>query len=106
MAERQPPADTDAGAAEDKRRLSAAGAGREGLRQIAELTGKDPEGVSGVEPSDEGWRVAVEMVEDRRIPSSTDLLATYQVDLSADGDLLSYRRVRRYARGRGEGGDR
>lgn len=106
MAERQSPADTDAGAAEDKRRLSAAGAGREGLRQIAELTGKDPEGVSGVEPSDDGWRVTVEVVEDRRIPSSTDLLATYQIEVASDGDLLSYRRVRRYARGRGDNGDR
>ena len=117
MAERRSAADTDAGAAEDKRRLSAAKAGREaedkrrlsaakaggeGARQIAELTGKAPEGVSGVQPSDDGWRVTVEVVEDRRIPSSTDLLATYEVELAPDGELVSYRRVRRYARGRGD----
>lgn len=104
MAERRAAADTDAGAAEDKRRLSAAEAGREGLRQIAELTGKDPEGVTGVARSQDGWQVTVEMVEDRRIPSSTDLLSTYETELDGNGELLSYRRVRRYSRGSGDNG--
>jgi hypothetical protein len=96
--------DSDKAAA--RRRLSAARAGQAGLRQIIELTGKDPEGVSGVEPSDDGWRVTVDVVEDRRIPSTTDLLATYRVELDPDGELLSYQRVRRYSRGRGDDGDR
>lgn len=108
MAERRPAkeAGTEAGGGSPKR-LPAAKAGQAGLRQVAELTGKEPEGVSGVEPLDDGWRVAVEVVEDRRIPSSTDLLATYEIEVGFDGDLLSYRRVRRYARGRGDAdGDR
>jgi Gas vesicle synthesis protein GvpO len=89
--------------APDRQRLLAVEAGQVGLQQINELTGKDPEGVSGVEPlDDDGWRVTVEVLEDRRIPSSTDLLATYQVELDPDGELLAYRRVRRYARGRGD----
>jgi hypothetical protein len=82
--------------------LTAAKAGRYGLRQIAELTGKEPEGVTGVEPTEDGWVVTVEMLEDRRIPSTTDLLATYETEIDADGELISYRRVRRYARGRGD----
>ena len=65
----------------DQPLLSAAQAGREGLRQIAELTGKDPEGVTGVEPSQDGWLVTVEVVEDRRIPSSTDILVTYETEI-------------------------
>ena len=84
--------------------ISAAEAGRTGLRQIAELTGKDPESVTGVEPTEDGWVVSVEVIEDRRVPSSTDILATYEIDLSPDGDLLSYRRTRRYARGLGSEG--
>jgi hypothetical protein len=86
----------------DRRRLSAGKAGQAGLEQITELTGKDPESVSGVEPTDDGWLVTVEMVEDRRIPSSTDLLATYQIELDPDGELVSYGRTRRYTRGRGD----
>lgn len=106
MAERQRPAtDTDAGIEEDLRELSAAEAGREGLRQIIELTGKDPESVTGVKRSQDGWLVTVEVVEDRRIPSSTDVLSTYETEIDADGELLSYRRVQRYSRGRGNNGD-
>jgi hypothetical protein len=85
-------------------RLTAAQAGLHGLRQIADLTGKDTEGVSGVEPVEDGWLVTVEVIEDRRIPSATDVLASYQTEIGLDGDLLSYRRTRRYSRGRGDDG--
>lgn len=105
MAERRSATDAEASVAENQRPLSAAEAGREGLEQIIELTGKDPEGVTGVEPSADGWLVTVEVVEDRRIPSSTDMLSTYEAEVDGDGELLSYRRVRRYARGRGDNGD-
>ena len=82
--------------------LTAAQAAQRGLRQIAELTGKQTEGVTGVDPAEDGWIVGIEVIEDRRIPSSTDLLATYQAELDLDGELLSYRRVRRYTRGQGD----
>lgn len=75
------------------------------MRQLADLTGKRPEGIVGVEPGDDGWLVSVEVVEDRRVPSSTDLLASYEVELDLGGELLAYRRVRRYARGRGDNGE-
>lgn len=82
--------------------LTAAQAGRHGLEQIAELTGKEPEGVTGVERSEDGWQVTVEVVEDRRIPSSGDILATYRTIIGPDGELASYKRTRRYNRGRGD----
>ena len=82
--------------------LNAARAAKLGLRQIVELTGKEPAGVAAVERSDDGWTVGVEVIEDRRIPSSTDVLAMYQADLAADGELVGYRRVRRYKRGQGD----
>lgn len=81
--------------------LTAAQAAQRGLRQIAELTGKQPEGVTGVEPAEDGWVVGVEVVEDRRVPSSGDILAIYETEFDLSGELLSYRRVRRYSRGRG-----
>jgi Gas vesicle synthesis protein GvpO len=82
-------------------RLTAAKAAQMGLEQIAEVTGKEADGVASVEPSDDGWVVGVEVVEDRRIPSSTDILAIYQAELDHSGELLSYRRVTRYKRGQG-----
>jgi hypothetical protein len=85
-------------------RLTAAQAAAAGSQQIADLTGRQPEGVTGVEPGEDGWIVGVEVVEDHRIPSSADILATYEIEVDGRGELLSYRRTRRYTRGRGDGG--
>jgi hypothetical protein len=71
----------------------------EAARQLLELTGKAAEGVTGLERTDEGWKVQVEVVEVRRIPNTTDVLALYEVTVSPDGDLEGYRRLRRYIRG-------
>ncbi|SDH82985.1 gas vesicle protein GvpO [Nonomuraea jiangxiensis] len=78
--------------------LDAATAGESGIRHIDELTSKAIEGVTSVEPAEDGWVVDVEVVEDRRVPSSGDILAIYEVQLARDGSLRSYRRVRRYRR--------
>jgi hypothetical protein len=82
--------------------MTAGEAAKAALREIAALTAKQPEGVTGVERTDDGWTVGIELVEDQRIPSSSDILATYETTIDPDGELLSYRRVRRYARGRGD----
>jgi hypothetical protein len=68
------------------------------LRTIAELTGKRAIGVASLEPSEEGWLVGVEVLEESRIPSSGDILALYETEIGLDGELLNYRRVRRYLR--------
>jgi Gas vesicle synthesis protein GvpO len=82
--------------------MTAGQAAKAALRQIAELTAKQPEGITGVERTKDGWTVGIELVEDQRIPSSADILATYETTIDADGELLSYLRVKRYARGRGD----
>ncbi|MET8388668.1 gas vesicle protein GvpO [Streptosporangium canum] len=88
-----------------RRALSALTAGRVGVRHIAELTGREAEGVVFVQPEQDGWRVGVEVVEDRRVPSSGDILALYEINMDREGHLLSYRRTRRYKRGRGDDGE-
>ncbi len=70
-----------------------------GAHQLVELTGKEFEGIVGVRKGDDGWSVQVEVLEMRRIPSTTDVLAVYEVDLDGDGDLVGYRRADRYVRG-------
>ena len=81
---------------------TAAEAARAALRQITELTAKQPEGVTGVQRTEDGWTVGIELVEDQRIPSSSDILATYEITIGPDAEMLSYRRIKRYARGRGD----
>lgn len=82
-------------------RLNAAEAAREGLRRITALTAKTAEGVTSVEPAEDGWIVGVELLDAKRIPSSSDTLALYEVEIDTDGELTSYRRVARYSRARG-----
>lgn len=41
----------------------------------------------------------VDVVELERIPSSTDVIATYRVDLDTQGSITGYERLRRYTRG-------
>jgi|SRR6185369_5464402 hypothetical protein len=86
-------------------RLRPAEAAPAALQQIAGLTGREPQGIVSMEPSEEGWVVGVEIVEDRRIPSSTDVLALYEIELDGEGELLSYARKRRYARGKSDSGE-
>jgi hypothetical protein len=78
---------------------------RRALTQLEQLTGREPEGVLGFRRDDEGWLVTVEVVELPRVPSSTDVLATYDVVLDDEGDVREYRRTGRYIRGRAEPGE-
>jgi len=73
-------------------------------QQLLELTGKEPEGVVAISKDGDSWMVEVEVLELRRIPSTTDVLASYEVTVDTDGDLVGYKRLRRYVRGSsGEG---
>lgn len=69
------------------------------MSELGALTGKDVEGVAGLEKTDDGWTVRVEVVELRRIPDTTDVLALYEVQTDTHGSLEGYQRVRRYVRG-------
>ncbi|GIL27830.1 gas vesicle protein GvpO [Actinocatenispora comari] len=86
-----------------ERRGPALAASREAMAQLAELTGRTPDSVSALEPTDDGWSFQVEIVELERIPQTTSVLASYQVDADPDGNVLSYRRLHRYTRNGTEG---
>jgi hypothetical protein len=63
------------------------------------LTGRHPESVISIERREGDWCLGVEVIETRRIPDSADILAIYEVLLTSAGNLVSYRRIRRYTRG-------
>jgi gas vesicle protein GvpO len=73
------------------------------MRTVQELTGYRPEAVTGLEWDGESWRVSVDVRELARIPNTTDVMATYVVQLDEQGQLLGYRRARRFIRGSDEG---
>jgi len=66
---------------------------------LESLIARPSEGASAVERVEEGWTVAVDVLEVPRVPDTTSLLATYEVRLDHDGTLSGYRRTRRYQRG-------
>jgi hypothetical protein len=83
-------------------RLSARDLARSAKETIADLTGYPPEAVSALQWDGENWLVTVEVCELERIPSTTDVLASYVVQLDERGGLLGYKRNRRFQRGAAE----
>ncbi|MFI5718663.1 gas vesicle protein GvpO [Nocardia sp. NPDC051750] len=81
------------------RPMTATAAASAAIEQLTALTSKSVEGVTSMEPLEDGRLVEIEVLEDHRIPSSSDMLALYEVEIDFDGNLLAYRRTARYARG-------
>jgi hypothetical protein len=69
---------------------------------VADLTGFPPESVSGFQWDGESWLVTVDVCELERIPSTTDVMATYVVQLDEHGGIVGYKRTRRFIRGHAE----
>lgn len=88
----------------DTGRLSANELGEAALTTVEELTGYQPEAVTGLEWDGEFWQVTVDVLEMARIPNTTDVLGSYVVQLDERGKLRGYRRTGRYQRGQA-GGD-
>lgn len=72
---------------------------RRAATQVAQLTGREAEGIAGFGKADDGWRVLVDVVEISRVPSASDVVATYEVVVDDDGELIAYDRLSRYIRG-------
>jgi hypothetical protein len=72
---------------------------RKAREHLHELAGVDAETVSALAgDGDAGWIVTLEAVELERVPNTMDLMGTYEVRVSQDGELLGFRRLGRYQR--------
>jgi Gas vesicle synthesis protein GvpO len=71
---------------------------------VASLTGFPAESVSGLQWEGDKWLVTVDVCELERVPSTTDVMATYAVQLDERGGILGYKRTHRFIRGHAEGG--
>ncbi|WP_245727433.1 gas vesicle protein [Streptomyces vietnamensis] len=101
-----PEPETEDDSSETVDRVPPAEAMRNAVEQLTELLGRSPEAVSSLKPTENGWTAQVEVVEIERIPETTSVLASYEVALSADGQLLGYERGKRYTRAQVDQGDR
>lgn len=80
-------------------RLSAAELSHAAITTVEELTGYEPEAVTGLEWDGDSWEVTVDVLELSRIPNTTDVLASYVVQLDEKGTLRGFKRARRFQRG-------
>ena len=85
-----------------KAKISARELALEAKATVKDMTEFDPETVSALQWDGESWLVSVEVCELTRIPNTTDVMATYVVQLDDGGGLLGYKRERRYLRGEAE----
>ncbi|MER6530238.1 gas vesicle protein [Streptomyces sp. NPDC001508] len=84
----------------ERERIGAAEAMRRAAAQLAELLGREPDSVSAIKRTDDGWTASVEVVEIERVPDTSSVMASYRVDMDDRGELTGYERAQRYARGR------
>ena len=73
-----------------------------GRSQLEDLLGRPVESVSALERTHDGWVLGLEVVEVRRIPDTTDVLGSYELELDDGLDLRRYQQVRRYHRAQAE----
>jgi hypothetical protein len=99
---REPEADQRPSGAGPRETRGVVDAARE---QLAALLGKEADSVSGLDRNGDGWIVTLELVEVARIPESTDVLASYEVELDGDRNLVRYARRRRYYRSQADDGE-
>ena len=67
--------------------------------QLAEVTGLQPVTVTGVSKDEQGWHIALDMLEMSRIPTATDVLGDYEVLVDDNGNMLRFERKRTRLRG-------
>lgn len=83
------------------------GGGSAGIKQVRDtaqvvsrdLIGAEPDGITSITATDDGWKVTIEVVERSAVPDTQDILGRYEVDLDSNYSPTGYRRLERYRRG-------
>jgi len=83
---------------EGRPRMSGAKAVVRAKEFLFELTGQEAESVTGLRAEHGRWKVALDVVELERVPRTTDVLASYELELDEEGELIGYKRLGRYYR--------
>lgn len=68
-------------------------------RQMAEITGLPTDTVASLNRKEEGWAIAIDMLEHKAIPRTHDLISSFEVSLDDVGNITAWRRTARFLRG-------
>ena len=72
---------------------------KKALPEIKELLKKEPECLSSVEKTKEGWLVQCDVLEKKSIPETYDLLKIFQFNLDNDAKITSFKLLKKIRRG-------
>lgn len=67
-------------------------------RSVALFTEMKVDQVAEIDRADGGWRVVVDVVESSARMGDNDLIASYEVAITAEGEVSRYARIGRYRR--------
>jgi len=62
--------------------------------ELGKITGLELSTTLGAIKEERGWKVSLEMVEKHSLPDQMDILATYEVILDDDGNVIEFNRVK------------
>jgi hypothetical protein len=91
------------GARRPKKRLPGLQVFDRAKEQLTVITGRDPDSISAFAPSEDGWELTIEMVDIDKIPPTTSVMASYQLEVDDEGNILEYQLMDRYVRGQSRG---
>ena len=67
--------------------------------QIRTLLNKEPEGISSIEKTNEGWKVSCEVLDKKSVPETYDLLKVYGFMLDKEAKVTSFKLLKKIRRG-------
>jgi len=67
--------------------------------QIIKLLNKEPEGISSIEKTNEGWKVLCEVLDKKSIPETYDLLKVFEFMLDKEAKVTSFKLLKKIRRG-------
>ncbi len=69
------------------------------IPQIKDLLKKEPEAVSSIEKTNEGWMVICDVLEKKAIPDTFDILKVYEFILNNEGKVIKFKQLKKIRRG-------
>ncbi len=66
---------------------------------VADMTDQTPDAIARCQRGDDGaWTIVIDTIESHARMGDNDLLAAYEICLTAEGELTQFERLRRYHR--------
>ncbi len=67
--------------------------------QIKKFVNKEPESISSIEKTNDGWKVLCEVLEKKSIPETYDLLKVFEFILDKEAKIIGFKQLMKVIRG-------